>query len=190
MRLHGQIWTLCSVLLLTFVLYTTWKSEVLTDLTPSENKPDWTSLPFFSTGLEDDGSEPPHERPDAAESDPPGPPVPPPVPVRPCARSGLHHVRGHPGNHLSGHRQLQENSQAPSGSQGAPPSLFIKAKVGVCERQDQFVSSFCPPFHSLLLKAGLFHSSPELNSGCHSTLTSSGTHGSSGGRFVFLLLPD
>lgn len=100
---------------------------------------------FFSAGLEDDGSEPPHERPDAAESDPPGPPVPPPVPVRSCARSGLHHVRRHPGNHLSGHRQLQKNGQAPSGSQGAPPSsLFINAQVGVCERQDQFVSSFCP----------------------------------------------
>lgn len=72
----------------------------------------------FSSGLEDDGPQPPHERSDASQSDPPGPSVPPAVPVGPRARSRLHHVGGRPGKHLSGHRELQENRQAPGGSQG------------------------------------------------------------------------
>ncbi len=75
-------------------------------------------LSSFSVGLEDDGSKPPHERSHASESDPPGPSVPPAVPVGPGARPGLHHVCGHSGNHLPGHRELEENRQAPSSPQG------------------------------------------------------------------------
>lgn len=76
------------------------------------------SLFSFSPGLEDDRPEPPHERSDASEPDPPGPSVPPPVPVRSGPRSRLHHVRGDPGDHLPGHRELQKNRQAPGGPQG------------------------------------------------------------------------
>lgn len=72
----------------------------------------------FSSRLENDGSQPSHERSDASQSDPPRPSIPPVVPVRPGARSSLHHVCGHPGNNLSGHWELQENCQAPSSSQG------------------------------------------------------------------------
>lgn len=83
---------------------------------------EWTSmflLPPFSVGLEDDGSEPSHERSDASEPDPAGAPVPSAVPVRPGSRSGLHHVCRHPGNHIPGNRQLQENRQAASSPQGS-----------------------------------------------------------------------
>lgn len=90
-------------------------------------------LSSFSPGLEDDRSKPPHERPDASESDPPGPSVPPAVPVRPGARSGLHHVCGHPGNHLPGHRELEENRQAASGPQGIQLSLnrYMKSHLNL-----------------------------------------------------------
>lgn len=72
-------------------------------------KPVNIRLLSFSAGLEDDGSEPPHERPDAPESDPSRTSVPFTVTVWPSACSDLHHVCGHPGNHLSGHRELEEN---------------------------------------------------------------------------------
>lgn len=106
------------------VEYRRWRLAMLTDPIVFLNVSPPSSL-LLSPGLEDDRPQPPHERPDAPEPDPPGPAVPPPVPVGPRARSGLHHVRGHPGEQLPGHRQLQENSQAASGSQGVCLSFHI-----------------------------------------------------------------
>lgn len=124
--------------------YTTWKQEVSTDLTPSKNKPDWTSLPF--SVLDWRMTDPNHPMNALMRLNQ----IHPGLQYRLLSQSGPVHAPVFTMSvDIQGTTyQATGNSKRTAKLQVALKVLLrvyiVNAKVGVCERHDQFVSSFCP----------------------------------------------